>query len=132
MVGFYTVLLFIFTGAFLVSFTVALSRFFAPTKKSPEKLIPYECGELPQGDAWIQFNNRFYIVALIFLIFDVEVLFLFPWAVVFNDMGLLAFVEMFIFIVILLVGYAYVWVKGDLDWIKPKPRLEHLAKGKGE
>ncbi len=132
MIGFYTVLLFILTGAFLVSFTVALSRFLAPTKDYPEKHIPYECGELPQGEAWIQFNNRFYIVALIFLIFDVEVIFMYPWAVVFNDMGLLAFIEMFIFIFILLVGLAYVWVKGDLDWIKPKPRLEHLAKAKGE
>ena len=132
MIGFYTVLLFILTGAFLVSFTVALSRFLAPRKSYPEKYIPYECGELPQGEAWIQFNNRFYIVALVFLIFDVEVIFLYPWAVVFNDMGLLAFVEMLIFIIILLVGYAYVWVKGDLDWIKPKPRLEHLAKAKGE
>jgi len=132
MIGFYTVLLFILTGAFLVSFTVTLSHFFAPTKTYPEKYIPYECGELPQGEAWIQFNNRFYIVALIFLIFDVEVMFLYPWAVVFNDMGLLAFIEMLIFIVILLVGFAYVWVKGDIDWIKPQPRLEHLAKGKGE
>ncbi len=132
MTGFYTVLLFILTGVVLVIFIMILSHFFAPKKSSPEKYIPYECGELPQGDAWIQFNNRFYIVALIFLIFDVEVIFLYPWAVVFNDMGLVAFVEMLIFIVILLVGFAYVWVKGDLDWIKPKPRLEHLAKGKGE
>lgn len=132
MVGFYTVLLFILTGAFLVTFVVALSHFLAPSKSSPEKYIPYECGELPQGEAWIQFNNRFYIVALIFLIFDVEVIFMYPWAVVFNDMGLLAFIEITIFIVILLVGFAYVWVKGDLDWIKPKPRLEHLAKAKGE
>ena len=132
MIGFYTVLLFILTGAFLVSFTVALSRFLAPRKDYPEKHIPYECGELPQGEAWIQFNNRFYIVALIFLIFDVEVIFMYPWAVVFNDMGLLAYIEVLIFIIILLVGFAYVWAKGDLDWIKPKPRLEHLAKAKGE
>jgi len=59
-------------------------------------------------------------------------MFLYPWAVVFDDIGMVAFVEMLIFIVILLVGYAYVWVKGDIDWIKPQPKLEHLAKKKGE
>ena len=66
----------------------------------------------------VQFNIRFYVVALIFLIFDVEVVFLFPWAVVFNDLGLLAFVEMAIFLVILLIGLAYVWKRSDLDWVK--------------
>ena len=131
MTGFYIVLLFILIGVFMVAFVILLSRFFQPRKEYPEKYIPYECGELPVGDAWIQFNNRFYIVALIFLIFDVEVMFLYPWAVVFDDMGMIAFVEMLIFIVILLVGFAYVWVKGDIDWIKPEPRLEHLAKKKG-
>lgn len=132
MTGFYIVLLFILIGAFFVGFVIVLSRFFHPRKKYPEKYIPYECGEVPVGEAWIQFNNRFYIVALIFLIFDVEVMFLYPWAVVFDDMGMVAFVEMLIFIVILLVGFAYVWVKGDIDWLKPSPRLEHLAKKKGE
>ena len=66
----------------------------------------------------MQFNIRFYVIALIFLIFDVEVVFLFPWAVVFKDLGLLAFVEMAIFLLILIVGLAYVWKKGDLDWVK--------------
>lgn len=132
MTGFYIVLLFILMGALFVGFVIVLSRFFHPRKNLPEKYIPYECGELPVGDAWIQFNNRFYIVALIFLIFDVEVMFLYPWAVVFDAMGMVAFVEMLIFIVILLVGFAYVWVKGDIDWLKPSPRLEHLAKKKGE
>jgi NADH-quinone oxidoreductase subunit A len=66
----------------------------------------------------VQFNIRFYVVALIFLIFDVEVVFLFPWAVVFNELGMLAFVEMAIFLVVLMVGLAYVWKKSDLDWVK--------------
>ena len=67
-----------------------------------------------------RFNIRFYIIALIFIIFDVEVVFLFPWAVVFKDIGLLAFIEVMIFLSILIVGFIYVWMKGDLDWVKMK------------
>ena len=93
--------------------------------KGGEKLESYECGEVPEGSAWVKFNVRFYVIALIFLIFDVEVIFLFPWAVVFKSLnesgfGLLAFIEMFVFVLILIVGFAYVWVKGDLDWVKVK------------
>jgi len=80
--------------------------------------MTYECGEVPEGSAWVKFNIRFYIIALVFIIFDVEVIFLFPWAVVFQDLGLLAFIEMMIFIFILVVGFAYVWIKGDLNWVK--------------
>jgi len=86
--------------------------------KGGDKLVSFECGELPEHSAWVKFNIRFYIIALVFLIFDVEVIFLYPWAVVFQDLGLLAFIEMFIFILILIAGFAYVWVKGDLDWVK--------------
>ena len=93
--------------------------------KSDAKQMSYECGEVPEGSAWVKFNVRFYVIALIFIIFDVEVIFLFPWAVVFQDLlssgyGFLAFIEMFIFVLILVVGFAYVWVKGDLDWVKMK------------
>tara|TARA_B100000700_G_C14270637_1_gene501335 strand:+ start:43 stop:453 length:411 start_codon:yes stop_codon:yes gene_type:complete len=88
--------------------------------KGGDKLEIYECGELPEGSAWVQFNIRFYIIALIFIIFDVEVVFLFPWAVVFKDIGLLAFIEVMIFLGILIVGFIYVWMKGDLDWVKMK------------
>ena len=103
--------------------------------KGGDKLISYECGELPEGSAWVKFNIRFYIIALIFIIFDVEVIFMFPWAVVFQDLGLLAFVEMMLFLSILLVGFAYVWVKSDLDWVKMKlkyayGRYGHLKKNK--
>jgi len=73
----------------------------------------------------VQFNIRFYVIALIFLIFDVEVVFLFPWAVVFQELGLLAFVEMAIFLLILIVGLAYVWKKGDLDWVKYNVKYAH-------
>ena len=88
--------------------------------KKGDKLEIYECGELPEGSAWVQFNIRFYIIALIFIIFDVEVVFLFPWAVVFKELGLIAFVEVMMFLGILIVGFAYVWMKGDLDWVKMK------------
>ena len=86
--------------------------------KKNDKLMSYECGEVPEGSAWVKFNIRFYIIALVFIIFDVEVVFLFPWAVVFQEIGFLAFVEMAIFVLILVAGFAYVWAKGDLDWVK--------------
>jgi NADH-quinone oxidoreductase subunit A len=92
----------------------------APSNKTKDKLEIFECGEDPEGSAWLKFNMRFYIIALIFLIFDVEVVFLFPWAVVFKDLGMLAMVEMAIFLIILSVGLAYVWVKSDLEWVKRK------------
>ena len=93
--------------------------------KGNDKLMSYECGEVPEGSAWVKFNIRFYIIALIFIVFDVEVIFMFPWAVVFQDLGLLAFVEMMLFLAILLVGFAYVWVKGDLDWVKMMLKYAH-------
>lgn len=99
---------------------VMLSRLLQPRNPHPMKLSTYECGELPEGDSWIQFNIRFYVIALVFLIFEVEIVFLFPWAVVFKQLGMFAFVEMMIFVFILLVGLAYVWAKGDLEWDKPR------------
>ena len=88
--------------------------------KGGDKLDIYECGETPECNAWVQFNIRFYIVALVFIIFDVEVVFLFPWAVVFKEVGFIAFVEVMLFLGILIVGFIYVWMKGDLDWVKMK------------
>ena len=93
-----------------------------PSRFSEEKLTTYECGENPTGSAWIQFNIRFYVFALIFIIFDVESVFLLPWAVVFREMGMLAFVEGLVFIGILLVALAYVWRKGDLEWVRSEDR----------
>ena len=93
-----------------------------PYRFSEEKLTTYECGENPVGSAWIQFNIRFYVFALIFIIFDVEAVFLLPWAVVYRELGLVAFVEGLVFIAILVVALAYVWRKGDLEWVRPEDR----------
>jgi NADH-quinone oxidoreductase subunit A len=102
-----------------------------PHRPYPSKLTTYECGETPIGDTRVRFNIRFYIVALIFLIFDVEVVFLFPWATVYKNLGWFAFIEMMVFLLILFVGYAYVWRKGDLDWDKPVPRIPRYEQGVG-
>ena len=111
-----------FAAAVGVVFAALLmNRLLSPRKPDAVKLSTYECGEEPVGSPWIRFNTRFYVIALIFIVFDVEVLFLFPWAVNLKAMGMFAWIEMAIFIVILTVGLAYVWVKGDLEWIKPKP-----------
>ena len=99
-----------------------------PKRGYPNKLTSYECGEEPVGNSWVKFNVRFYVVALIFLVFDVEVVFLFPWALVYQKLGSFALIEMFIFLAMLAVGYAYVWVKGDLDWDKPLPIIPQIQK----
>ncbi|MCC6525779.1 MAG: NADH-quinone oxidoreductase subunit A [Polyangiaceae bacterium] len=100
-----------------------LGRLIRPNRMYPEKLQTYECGEEPVGPAWFNFNPRFYIVALIYIVFDVEIAFIYPVARVFRSwvnqgLGWFAFVEIFSFIAVLLVGLAYVWLKGDLDWIR--------------
>ncbi len=110
------------------------NRLIAPHNPTPEKLTSYECGEEPTGNAWLPFNSRFYVIAIIFLLFDVEMVFVFPWATVFGNHEIIAadarwgwfsLVEMFIFLGILILGLVYVWCKGDLDWIKPKPVVPH-------
>ncbi|MBT3634923.1 MAG: NADH-quinone oxidoreductase subunit A [Candidatus Marinimicrobia bacterium] len=117
--NFAPILIFIIIGLILAGLPFLLQSILSPKfNKGGEKLMTYECGEVPEGSAWVKFNIRFYIIALVFIIFDVEVIFLFPWAVVFQDLGLLAFIEMMIFIFILVVGFAYVWIKGDLNWVK--------------
>ncbi|RPH94764.1 NADH-quinone oxidoreductase subunit A [candidate division KSB1 bacterium] len=118
------ILIFFIAGASVVALALAVSRLLAPHHPNPEKTSTYECGELPVGSPWVRFNTRFYVVALIFLIFDVEVLFVFPWAVSLHSLGLLAWIDMAIFIVILAVGLAYVWGKGDLDWVRPRRSSE--------
>jgi NADH-quinone oxidoreductase subunit A len=118
---FSSVLIFLGVGFVLLAVALILSRLLQPEgKDAVDKYIPYECGEVPQGSAWIRFNIRFYVTALIFIIFDVEIIFLLPWAVVFKTLGPFAFVEGLIFIAILAIGLAYVWKKGDLAWIKPE------------
>ena len=100
-----------------------------PNKPSLGKNQTYECGEAPIGQAWFNFNPRFYIIALIYIVFDVEIAFIYPVAVVFRDwvlkgQGLFAFLEIFVFLAILFVGLVYVWVKGDLEWLKRVPSAQ--------
>jgi len=113
-----TIFLFVIIGAVLLIAALLLAKILSPSKPSKNKLDTYECGEEAEGSAWVQFNIRYYVIALIFIIFDVEVLFLFPWSVVFKELGWLAFIEMSIFIIILIFGLVYVWRKRDLDWVK--------------
>lgn len=108
--------IFMLLGLVFVIATVWIARFIRPQRPSDEKLRNYECGESAIGSAWIQFNPRFYIFALIFVIFDVEAVFLFPWAVAYKSLGLFALIEMLIFIGILLVGLLWAWKKGMLKW----------------
>jgi NADH-quinone oxidoreductase subunit A len=115
---FANVFIFLIVGCILVLISVLLSRLLHKKAPTDEKYVPYECGEDPVGDTRIKFNLRFYIIALVFLIFDVEIAFLFPWGRIFKQLGFLAFIEMLIFVAILLVGLAYVWGKGDLEWVK--------------
>ena len=127
---FLPVAVFIFLAIVLLVAPLIIQFLISPRfNKKGDKLDIYECGEIPEGSAWVQFNIRFYVVALIFIIFDVEVVFLFPWAVVFKDIGLLALVEVTIFLGILVVGFVYVWMKGDLNWVKMKLRLFNFLIG---
>lgn len=116
------ILLFFIVAVMVVLGGMFAARLLRPSRPNDEKLSTYECGEEPIGDSWVKFNIRFYVVALVFLVFDVEVVFLFPWALVYRGLGAFAFIEMMIFLGILIAGYIYVWVKGDLDWDKPRPR----------
>ncbi len=127
------ILLFILGGIMFVLLGLTVNRFLAPRKPNEEKNSTYESGEVPVGDAMIQLNTRFYLVGLIFLIFDVEVLFLYPWATVYADRsiiqalpewGIWVMVEMGLFAGILLLGLIYAWIKGDLEWIKPQPIMD--------
>lgn len=117
-----SVLVFLVVGIGFVLVNLGLWWLLRPSRFSEEKLTTYECGENPQGSAWVQFNIRFYVFALIFIVFDVEAVFLLPWAVVFKQLGPLAFVEGLVFIAILAVGLAYVWRKGDLEWVRAEDR----------
>jgi NADH-quinone oxidoreductase subunit A len=125
------VLLFFLIGGAFVAIGLLTAWLLRPARPYPSKNATYECGETPVGDTRIRFNIRFYVIALIFVIFDVEVVFLFPWALVYGALGWFAFFEMLTFLAILLVGYAYVWRKGDLDWDRPEPRVPRYERGFG-
>ena len=93
-----------------------ISGILSPISKGPEKLSSYESGIEPIGDAWLQFRIRYYMFALVFVVFDVETVFLYPWAMSFDVLGVSVFIEAFIFVLILIVGLVYAWRKGALEW----------------
>ena len=123
------VLVFSFAGLVLVLATLFVAQVIRPARTGDEGLETYECGEQAIGNAWIRFDIRYYTVALVYLVFAVEIAFLFPWALVLREaiagvgvaagkgIGLFALVEGFLFVAILFLGLVYVWVKGDLDWV---------------
>jgi len=108
--------LFIIMAIFVPAVAIILPRWIGPRKPNPAKQETYECGVETVGDAWVQFKVQYYIFALVFLIFDIETVFLFPWAVAFDKLPLFAVVEGVIFIAILLAGLFYAWRKGALEW----------------
>ena len=126
------VLLFIIGALIFLTITLLVSKIIRPSRPNSEKGTTYETGEETIGTPWIQFNFRFYIIALLFLIFEVEIIFLFPWAVVLSRKELMeatggwwgwyAWVEGFVFIFILALGLAYAWRNAMLDWVKPEPK----------
>jgi NADH-quinone oxidoreductase subunit A len=95
---------------------IGLGELFGPKKKSEQKAMPYESGMTPYGSGTRRMPVRFYLIAVLFILFDIEVVFFLPWAVVFRKLGLFGLIEMIVFIVILLVGYVYAWKKGALEW----------------
>jgi NADH-quinone oxidoreductase subunit A len=130
------VLLFLAGGLAFVTAALVVSRIIRPNRPNPEKLTSYESGEQPVGTPWAQVSTRFYVIALIFLLFEVEAVFLFPWATIFaneqlmdetnGDWGWFSFVEMLIFVGVLALGLAYAWAKGHLDWIRPEQEIKQF------
>jgi NADH-quinone oxidoreductase subunit A len=97
--------------------TLAFAKLIRPAKPEKEKLMPYECGVTPADNSRGRYTIRFYVIAILFVVFDVETVFLFPWAVQFKALGLFGLVEMLVFLGILIVGYVWIWKKGALEWI---------------
>jgi NADH-quinone oxidoreductase subunit A len=125
------ILVYLLVATVFILITLLVSKLIRPNRPNAEKLSTYESGEEPISSPWTQFNVRFYVVALIFLLFEVEIVFLFPWATVFAKKELIeetnglwgwfSMLEMLLFILILALGLAYAWVNGFLDWIRPNP-----------
>jgi len=121
--NFGNIVVFFLVGAGFLAVSLFLSKILQPKFPTPEKALIYECGEIPLDDAWINYNLRYYLVAIIFVVFDVEIAFVYPVATVFkhwiaDGRGMIAFLEIGVFVLILFVGLIYVWVKGDLNWFK--------------
>ena len=116
MQGWLSILIMIVMGAGFALVSVGLSNVLGPSRPTPEKSAPYECGMPPVGDARERQSVKFYLVAMIFLLFDIEVAFLYPWAMALRDLGWNGFIQVVLFMLLLLAGYVYVWRKGALDW----------------
>jgi NADH-quinone oxidoreductase subunit A len=113
---YFSIILFIIIALLLSTGFIVVNFLFSPKKPDPEKLSAYECGFEPFSDSRMEFDVRFYLVAILFIIFDLEIAFLFPWAISLGKIGLLGFCSMMIFLFILTVGFIYEWKKGALDW----------------
>ena len=122
MSGFLPILIMIGLGVGFAAGSVALSLALGPKKPTPEKSAPYECGMPPVGDARERQSVKFYLVAMIFLLFDIEAAFLFPWAVSLKSLGMMGFVQVISFFALLSTGYVYVWRKGAFDWSRERNR----------
>ncbi len=109
--------LFVVVGALVPTAAIVLSWIISPKKPNPIKQSTYECGMETVGDNWVQFKAQYYVFALVFLVFDVETVFLFPWAVTLGKLPVFAVIEGIVFILILLAGLVYAWRKGTLEWV---------------
>ena len=118
--GFVAILIMIGLGAGFAGGSVLLSQFLGPRKPTPEKSAPYECGMPPVGDARERQSVKFYLVAMVFLLFDIEVAFLYPWAIAFRELGLFGFWQVLTFFALLSTGYVYVWRRGAFDWSRER------------
>ena len=116
LVEYYPILLFIAVGLGIGVAPMVLGKLLGPNHPDPEKLSPYECGFEAFEDARMKFDVRYYLVAILFILFDLEIAFLFPWATVINDIGFAGFLSMMVFLGILVVGFVYEWQKGALEW----------------
>ena len=116
MQGWLSILIMIALGAGFALTSIVLSGLFGPRHPTPEKSAAYECGMPPVGDARERQSIKFYLIAMIFLLFDIEVAFLYPWAMAFRELGWPGLIQITVFFLILLVGYVYIWRKGVLDW----------------
>jgi NADH-quinone oxidoreductase subunit A len=113
---YFPILLFILVGVGVGVAPILLGKLFGPHRPDPAKLSPYECGFEAFDDARMKFDVRYYLVAILFILFDLEIAFLFPWAATLNDIGFAGFLAMMIFLAILTVGFIYEWMKGALEW----------------
>ncbi len=111
------VLLFVLVAIGLAIVMLIVSALVAPSRYSKVKLEPYECGIEPETDARDRYSVRYYLIAMLFVIFDVETVFMFPWAVIMDELALFGLIEMLVFLFILVLGYVYAWRKGALEWV---------------